>query len=497
MNESLIPNKTIINNGNNKKNTINSAIKTLLSSGTANFNLDHIKKLINSGAKICVEDDFNTFEITLYYSQYHIKKSPQTYIANQNIIDLIKFLLFETERKINPAPVLDLCINYTLTYINVIISKKCKSFDPFELLNLLLEMNIFVSLCDTNGILSQTINNACNTIHLSKVEYTEYIFGLIKLLTNSGISVTNDKYILSSAIDYFTKAVSNSNLLVEDKNLQLIIYLIENGAKPWHNQNYTHGANTLSRAIMSKNNKIINMIIGLNSLPDNDRDSCTLNEAISTNESLLVSIALNCDAKPYDNTLNLAIKNGNLDIIRLIIIHGGKPNNSDNQLNTLNVFYEKYILCDNINIEYTDKILDLIMCSGAKFPRKLVQAINDDSKNIKKCYEHFHFLECMQIYEPLLILDRGISILGDVQKIKKHLSDTMNELVNNRFDRNQVIHQIENTIRCVIKSMPTECIMIIYEYQTITPKIKYIDWLEQSVDIHPKHDAFYSYVNLI
>lgn len=71
---------------------MNSAIKTLLSSGTSEFNHNIIIELINVGATFCSKDnEFNTFSVAFHYSENDIRRSPLSCVANRNV-DLIDII---------------------------------------------------------------------------------------------------------------------------------------------------------------------------------------------------------------------------------------------------------------------------------------------------------------------------------------------------------------------------------------------------------------------
>lgn len=493
-------------NGEKKNNTMNAAIKTLLSNGTAKFNLAIITELIKAGATFCNstnenlnEKSLNTISVALEYSKNHILRSPYTHIANQNVIDLINYLFLDPNIRIIPESVIKLCIDYTITYI--IITSKEEAITPFDLIKLILRQNIIIKYLLIGGrqsILTTTILNAMTEImHCSGdkiIKYNKYIVDLVKLLIDHGVSAANDPDILSIAITYVVE-LKNQKIEDEDEMLKMIKILITNGAKP--NNSSLYYQNTLSCAIKSMNKKIINMIVDLDPSPDNlgGLKDCTLTIAVDTKIIPFIIIALECGAKPDNtatkhNTLAHAICTGDSNIIQIVLIHGSEPINnnplyrlSNAPETTFVLFYRKYIIEENnnnINNDELNHVIDLIMCSGAKFSHNLVRLIEENIKKSK--IDHTHLLECMKyIFGMEYIFGKNI-YYQDENKFRKQLKLTMDQLIENRTERYEIIHEIEN----IITSMPTCCINIIYEYRSIEPSITYIDWMNYTdwSDIH-------------
>ena len=344
-----------------------------------------------------------------------------------------------------------------------------------------------------------TLNYAICTF-LSKTESKfnlEYLAFLIHFIKASGGKIcSKDQYnTLTLTIKCSKQYILNAKdkILAEKNILELLHLLILNGAEPSGAQDFK--SNTLTAAIETGNLKIVQVIAESNPLPDNGNKNyhCngmsdkrytdnlnTLTYAVNTNNLKIIKIAIKCGATPHNglgwcNTVVQAIIFGNqmdqapleptcknsLEIVEEIIIIGGKPND--------NAFYD-FLNDFKINIHVADKLINLLMCSGAVVSKYIYDQIIQKKE---KTVIDLKLLDCY-IISLLVYVDKNTWNANDqihkdrINKLLKRLEITTNNLVNKATGLHELVERLP--------LIPVCCIDIIHQYRRDQPSFSIIDW---------------------
>jgi len=209
-----------INNDNCKNNTLNCAIRAMLSYHSNKFDLSFIKMLMDSGAKISQSNELNTNTLSLtlkYYSNYVSKGTTQKSkkIYRTNIMDLILLLIDRGAIPSNSSENDD-----TLSI--------CISTKDLDLIEIIEKLNP-----EPN---THTFNTAVKTQNLEIIKNI-YRFG---------------------ARPNCSERDNTLNLAILLENLEIIQYVCAHGALPC---NFIGHCNTLERAVLTGNPEIIKEII--------------------------------------------------------------------------------------------------------------------------------------------------------------------------------------------------------------------------------------------
>ncbi len=284
--------------------------------------------------------------------------------------------------------------------------------------------------------------------------------------------------------------------------LELLKYMIDQNIKPQNEQTYY---NTFSLAIKTSDLIIIKRILETNPVPNNktltfqkyDCEPVTLTHAVNTKNIDIINVALQRGATAciiYNqnshilNTLTAAVKTLDYDIIRRIIINGGKVNHlyeDSNYCVNIQLFYvfiEEYVnikifrMNNNHNKDTINKIINIIMCSGAKINEKIFRYItikceifsNLEYTNAETILNNFVKSKLESCYKLLNNIDKSNPIQI---KLIHELKETMKDIIDPLENRKEIINEIEPTI----ENIPICLIDIIYQYlhQSL---INMIDW---------------------
>lgn len=326
-------------------------------------------------------------------------------------------------------------------------------------------------------------NNHCGTKHTinrairllkRNITYKFYLNSIKKLL-HIGATVCNNNInnTLTLALSYVKRYINYHTTEAEKCMISFIQTLIDAGAKPSNAQDHT---NTLTAVIKTKNLALINKIIELDSLPDNHQhyenvNICvnTLTCAVETNIVDIVKIACNVGALPnlsnidYYNTLTYAAQLGNTDIIKEIVMVGGKC---------------EYISVDDEQICNNENNINLLLCSGTKFV------------NVESGYFYWDWgqsnSEVLRMMCYLDIMQQSLMIRADAitqfmkkrYKLRKALKLTMDNLVTEYANKQLKKTNLEDMLSC----MPICCVDIIYSYGHISQPFETIDWMDKKFD---------------
>lgn len=504
-----------VNNGiNNEKNTLNQGIIMMIRNNTKKFNLSFITDLIDYGATAIIGVKNNTLIITINQAIESLNKNNDSKMTESfctDVLNLVKLLITKIPKLINKSSshyIQSICVKYTMRLI-VHQCDHCNHW-PWNQCSATNKKDYTFDLIDLLFKITQTNKNSDLLAELFTELVAENLCShsdnkiiiLIHRLISVGLTKSNDHNILPMCIEYARKRAEMycEKNEIEKNMCELVKILIQNGVPVSLKQDST---NTLSCAFRSKNQGIIDMIIGMQSLPDNRgskeypryynynthtinlalndstiKNHNTLTTAVNTKNVYLVELALSCGAEPdiansENNTLAHAIKVADLGIIRLILLHGGRT--GCNEL--LSIFIELFIMqkiCRDM--EKINQILDLILCSNHYFSYGNTKERSRSSFYIDTTVLNFHpyLADCWELLnQDSPYLNKEITI--------KRLKSVMDGLLDKKSDKSNKVNVIEN----IIMSMPTCCIEIIYEYQYIEPKIDYIDWTQY---IEPKID---------
>jgi hypothetical protein len=159
------------------------------------------------------------------------------------------------------------------------------------------------------------------------------------------------------------------------------------------------------------------------------------------------------------NTLTLAVKTQNLEIVKEILLIGGTSNNKKGMESTICVLCKtKYPLAVWNNM--VNSMIELIMCSGVKL-------MDDNYKymGIRKCF-------VSKLDDCYALLNNRYQSRDDSYNLKTRLIITMDQLTNKSLDKKNKINEMKD----IMKYVSISCIDIIYEYQYVQPLVKFIDW---------------------
>lgn len=291
---------------------------------------------------------------------------------------------------------------------------------------------------------------------LSDGKYTKFNLNMFKYLINAGAIPINENiydntlsralYIAQLYIT-FTKNINASDLMIE-----FITYLISIGAKPCNSQNNT---NSLSIAIKTKNENIINLVVDSGAKPNNMQfDVNTLTESVKTKVLDVVKLAIKLGARPDNtetkyNTLSHAVLINNIDIIKEIIFAGGIPSNPSNQ-DQYNFYgsstYSAFLRIFNI------EIFNLIMCTGFQMPA------NFYNYSAPRMIDYW-------LLQRNKIVDRDIIQTlekrnPDIIKLKEEIKANIKKLTKERLS---IYIQKLNLVNIVLQ-LPVCCTDIVVEY---------------------------------
>lgn len=313
-----------------KKNIINSAIRSMLSQGVEKFNLKSINDLLTSGSKLCVQGEHNVLAVIIdEYTNYVTKNNH--IVAKHNIINLLNFL----------------------------ISKGA-----------IMDSNTMIRVLRTNDI------DLIRRIHVGTNQKSWHLFldKVIGLSDSHGVKMICDSGIepnllhLAHAIETCNQEIieivgkfinSNSNVLehaIRIGDHRLVKFLCDRGIKL--NQSQNDESNSLSQAVKTKNLLIVKILCEYGANPD-------------------ISMTGN-------NTLYKAVKTMDPEIIFLVIQRGGIPTYGN-----INIFSEVRYLAYNYDDVKINRIVNLLMCCAAAF----VHISSNDSKNfffnrkLDKCFQ--------------------------------------------------------------------------------------------------------------
>ncbi len=376
------------------------------------------------------------------------------------------------------------------------------------------------------GAMISNDNNKTNSLNCAicstlNTKINKYNLEFIKDLMHNGAKTCN--YLsgpydtLSIAINRGMDYIKNSydKNLAEIQVLDLIQTLIDHGVKPNNEKN----GNTFSFIIQTENLKFIELIMKINPLPFNNiekthqilnLDCSTLTYAVRTKNIAIVKIAIKHGAKPSPSTLSYAVKTQNLEIITQIIIcncavldclhnPGNQYTYNFYQQNALHLLYEIYVKKkdNDIDIEYFNKLINVIMCSGNKMCSDIWNDIINRDRlkyNIQGKNEHEYelenklmfieskFITCYKLLNPCNSSHIESPEYGDeivsLKKLKEELKITMRQLMEIPYVKNELFEEIQKSFSFAVPLLK-DLIEIIYEY-LCESMIKYIDW-----DLYP------------
>lgn len=293
---------------------------------------------------------------------------------------------------------------------------------------------------------------------------------VIKELLHDDICVSNNMInnTLTLTLTYAKMYMECHKKEGENSMISLIQALISIGAKPSNAQN---GTNTLSAAIQTKSLNLIRIIIGLNPLPDNHQygtcvDANTLTHAVNTNIFDVVKIAYNVGAlqdlsDTENNTLACAIVTRNTEIIKEIILDGGKC---------------KYNCIDYEHNRNNMNNINLLLCTGARFYDTYPSFTHSISRTEFIRLQSYMFLGNCYALEDIY----DTEICTEIGKLRNILKCTMDDLVSEYANRYLKKLEIEDMLPCI----PVCCVGIIYSYYHVKQPFKTIDWMDQNYNPH-------------
>ena len=506
-----------INKGNTKKNTINYAVRVLLSHPVDRFNIKFIEVLLEHGCKICDVGTNNTLGVIIRRIKRYIDKAKinnDVIMAERNIEELLNILLSKGARADNYNILSDIVDqqNMELEIVNMLCNHKVlpivSHFTEYDTLRCAIRTNnlgIVKIICENKGSpnISQTWKNTLN--HAIKKNNPEMVRMLRKF--NALPNVSQDESntltcavnsnnvkivkIIRSIKGYPDASQTKSNTLncaVRTNNPEIVRIVCESNESTKCIANVTQTENnTLSCAVNTKNLEIVKILCEYEKLrlPDvSGNGSNTLNCAVKTNNLEIVKMIFEIGGLPVigqtlDNTLTQAVQIKNPGIIHEIIMRGGKPNNYNYHnynfnnyygyqvINTFDTFYNIMHKCDDI--EEFDQLINLLMCSGVKMNYYVLEKLNSEpnsyyKKKIINCYN--------------LLQRKRLEKKEEIQKkkeLKNELTKTMKQLMEGSVPKTIIMEQIDDATQCYI---PIPCVDMIYEYQHTKSSVQEIDWSE-------------------
>lgn len=525
----------VINNGENKKNTLNMVILRMFNNHDGDrLNLNFLNDLIDSGAKICTNGNNNVLMIIIeHMSEYMRKQSIKGNGVNatKNIINLLDLMISKIQDLLVPDWVIEL-------FYTKMLKAMCEYGIELDILSQILRNSVTIAIetkkieivrmvCECGGKpnISQSWSNTLTmAVIVQNVE-------MIKLICEHGgvpDSSQSDSNTLSQA--------------VKTEKIEIVRLVCEHAGLPDSSQSNT---NTMTRAVVTKNVEIIRLIHEYGGIPDlSHSDTNTLMRAIATESILCVRMI--CEygglCKPNElygeyNILTHAVKTKNIEIIRVIcdyggildvsitmgntlyqamrtldpeivfeiIFRGGKPQyyyydeknqqNSDpfkptvyKQLapNMLNGMFSNMHDKDPNDSKAIDRMVNLLLCSGAKYTNN--HGITEPMAGMI-CYDNsyctFKMEQCRDllfyrnIHNMKVKIGNSIEefkIDDSIEEFKKELSVTMNELMEDQIPRQQMIDRIDSVIYQIVP-IPLPCILLIYEYARTKSLASFIDWI--------------------
>lgn len=381
-----------------------------------------------------------------------------------------------------------------------------------------------------------TINFAIKVM-LNNKKISEFNLGFIRKLTKIGAIPptsysSNDQglHVLTCIIKYAKQyidygSLSGHNNEAEKNILDLINFMVDE-------MNCTEiPAQALIKVIEMRNEKILSVLIRQKSrIIENTDDIHILNLAIETQNVNIVRLICNYDndkcevirpmneSFPVFNTLTQAMLTNQPEIVKEVILKGARPYNKYewDGFCKYTTFWCYYNYIDSLPISeqttsIVDRMLGLLMCSGASIPDYLCEKImkkkeekretSFDNKIID-CYglllskdcekskslefgklcdqreetnemyhiimKNFNNVQNIRYYESNCKQER----LLRYEKLKKHLIDQMGDLMQDNTHKKSTINAMEQIMHCV----PSVCIEIIYEYLHVESKVQFIDW---------------------
>lgn len=255
-----------IKNHNNKENTLNRAIKIMLSKPQEEFNIKFIKDLLEKGAQICNNDSENNTLIVIIrcvdqYTGAARNKNKNEEKAMNNIFELIQLILL---KKIKISGYV-LCVaiqNGNIGIVKLICNHGVESeSNPMILIEAIKTKNIEIIklVIGTNpGANSDTLIEAINTNNL---EIIQLIFGTYPCsdskVLNHAIK-TSDLEIVKMICEYGVpiNASHTLSLAIETVNPMIVKEIIMRGGKPSNipeflvNMNLEYDKNLLINLLM-------------------------------------------------------------------------------------------------------------------------------------------------------------------------------------------------------------------------------------------------------
>lgn len=224
-----------------------------------------------------------------------------------------------------------------------------------------------------------------------------------------------------------------------------------------------HESMILHSAIKTQNAEIIQIII---KLCEPNTDNQTINHAIRTGDYQIVKMMLMYGARinnsqniVTDNSMACALQTCNAMIIKEIIIRGSEP--CTESINLPHRFW------DTIRQKQTNggNLLELLMCAGVRI--SYVIHCNIKCKRTTKTEMELRIVDCYElqnkIYEPTN---------PRISELRHSLIQTMEMLMEWPHTKQNKINRIDQSLNTMI---PVPCVNIIYEYQ-FESLVGYIDW---------------------
>ncbi len=445
-----------MNNGQNKKNTLNFAIKSLLNKhNIENFNLGFIEELFNHGAIICNIGKFNLLSIIITQYRYviNVKYPLLSAMAKENVYKLLNYVIIKGAKSLDYDILSDVILTHDTSLIELIFKSK-PLLNNHALSDTVRTHNLeTVKILCNNGILpdlSQTENNTMSLAVQTKNLNLVLLVCKFGALPNTSLTFDN-----------------TLSLAVQTNDLNIVDLVCRFGALPDTSQAVY---NTLSLAVLTQNINIINLVCRFGALPDTSQGVYnTLSLAVRTKNINIVEIVCENGALPdnkyYDtysgqygtNTLDMALLTKNPDIVYEILIKGGKTNIA------WSLFLKIYDSEDKCKINY-DRIMNLLMCTG--------HIINN--------YDYFGILlsenSCIKskIIDCYSLINHHLKISKDnINNLKKDLKATMDEIMEGKILKREVVDLIDIGMHSHI---PLPCVNIIYEYKRSLCLVEFIDW---------------------
>ncbi len=287
---------------------------------------------------------------------------------------------------------------------------------------------------------------------------------------------------------YICTTLSN---LSENFDLEILKILINHGAKI-SNSNKSNSLsiiiiNLLKYIKMDKKKiyaekialELIQFLINHGALPNNTQtDQNTLTLAVKTENYEIVKLLCKCDIKPNnsksnENTLYCSLRIDNPDMIFDIIKKGGKLYDYYNIYYLKDLYYDRFFVSDRSKLHKLNPIISLLMCSGSKFSLSPTLYDHLDNEYFNSIIKNYKQLS-NQLNPLNETKSKTIKNYKDknTEELKTKLKSTMIELTeeNSKDNKNKI-----NLIANSLISTPLCLINIIhdYEYESL---VKFIDW---------------------